>query len=209
MNIQDKIKFYQTETDQITDSELLQAVLAITAKIADRLVAEFGIDGLRKAGVAELQKIKGVGPKKATQIRALSMLLPRMLSKPLFGTKFTCSKEVYNYIGPKISGRSQESFWLLLLNNRNRIVGEVMVSQGGIASCPVNPADVFRAAIKEEARSIILAHNHPSGDPEPSQEDQDLTKRLCLAADGLGIPILDHLVVCEHSYVSFADKGII
>jgi DNA repair protein RadC len=165
---------------------------------------------MANAGVEELKKVKGIGEKKAIQVKAIVEFSRRLYQKPLEkGAKFTSSFAVFQAYAPLLKGRLQESFWVVLLNNRNQVIKHVQISEGCLASCPVDPRAVFNQAVREGACCLICLHNHPSGDCEPSQEDRELTGRLQKAGELLGVKVLDHLVIAEDSYVSFADRGMI
>jgi DNA repair protein RadC len=198
-----------TQGYSLTNQELLSTLFG--EKIAEILLTHFpDFQALAQAGIAELKEIAGVGEKKAAQVKAIVEFSRRIYQKPMErGSKFTSSRDVFNAYGSLLKGRLQESFWVLLLDSRNRVIKHVQVSEGMMGSCPVDPKDVFRTAIKEGAISLILLHNHPSGDPEPSQEDKALTEKLKEIGNLFGIRVLDHLVVADNDYVSFADRFII
>jgi len=118
-----------------------------------------------------------------------------------------CSADAYAYLRPIVQKRKQESFWVFYLDSCNRIIGKREICRGSVSMCIVQPREVFGPALVRRASSIMLAHNHPSGDPTPSQEDFNLTKRLADAGKLLGITIMDHLVVCQNGYFSFRDSA--
>lgn len=118
-----------------------------------------------------------------------------------------CSAEAYALIAPIVRRRKQESFWVFYVDPRNRVIGKREVCRGSLASCSVHPREVFGPAYTRRAAAIIVAHNHPSGDPTPSQDDERLTDLLCRIGQMMGIPVLDHLVVGKDGYYSFRDQG--
>ena len=118
-----------------------------------------------------------------------------------------CSAEAYEAIGASLARRTQERFWVVALDARNRPLSRHLVAQGSLASCMVHPREVFAPLVRRRAAAAILVHNHPSGDPTPSPEDERLTERLVEAGRLLGIAVLDHLVVARDGYYSFRDAG--
>jgi len=119
------------------------------------------------------------------------------------------SRDVADLMGPLAANLDREHFWLLALDGKNRVTALHVVSVGSLTAALVHPREVFVAAILAKAASIVLVHNHPSGDPSPSAEDLALTKRLCEVGDLVGIKVLDHLVLGEDSFRSFADEGLL
>lgn len=201
-----KILYNITETDRISDSELVQSVLTVNAETADAVLDHVGgVKGLKD--VERIGEIKGIDLGKTARIRAAELLGRRMNETSMQGDKFTSSKAVYAHFAPKLEGSRHEEFWALFLDNRNRIVGEYQVAVGGWTCCQIDPKCLFQKALLAGALSIILVHNHPSGDPNPSSEDHDMTSRLKTGAESLGLTILDHVIVASDAYFSFADTG--
>jgi DNA repair protein RadC len=156
----------------------------------------------------ELQKVKGIGPAKAILIRAAFELSTRRLTStgkklPLIGS----SKDAYVYLGPILSSKNYEEFWILLLNRRNQIIKPYKVSEGGISGTVADPRRIFKTALENSASGMILCHNHPSGNLKPSEADIRLTKKIKAGGDQLDISILDHIIIAGTSYYSFADEG--
>jgi DNA repair protein RadC len=165
---------------------------------------------IERAGVAELSGIGGICTQKATAVHAALELGRRLVETPLYrGQSFTSSREVFEAYAPRLGGCEQETFWVLLLDQQNRVVKQIQIVSGSVNRCPLSPQDVFAPALREKAVRLILLHNHPSGDPEPSQDDRSLTQRLQKIAQLLNIEILDHLIICDQRYVSFADRGLL
>jgi len=174
------------------------------------LWAAYGEDwaALGRATAAELAQHSGVGPAKAATLAAALELGRRAASRPMeFGTAFRSSDQVYAHYGVRVAGLKRERFFCLLLDARNRCLREETVSEGSLTGSLVHPREAFRAAVREAASAVIFAHNHPSGDPSPSREDVELTRRLCDAGKVLGIRVLDHVVLGHGNYYSFADEG--
>jgi DNA repair protein RadC len=173
--------------------------------ILDRLG---GVAGLAQCGIEELCTVPGVGEAKAAQLKAAIELGKRALAGPLTkGTKITSSRDLFTHYHPALRDLRHEIFKVVLLDAKHAIIRDATVSEGSLTLSIVHPREVFTLAVKESAAAVIFLHNHPSGDPSPSQEDRVLTARLVSAGEVLGIRVLDHLVVGDGRYVSFADQG--
>jgi DNA repair protein RadC len=173
--------------------------------ILDRLG---GIAGLAQCGIEELCTVPGVGEAKAAQLKAALELGKRALAGPLAkGTKITSSRDVFVHYHSTLRDLRHEVFKVILLDAKHAIMRDATVSEGSLTLSIVHPREVFTLAVKESAAAVIFLHNHPSGDPTPSPEDRVLTARLVSAGEILGIRVLDHLVVGDGHYVSFADQG--
>jgi DNA repair protein RadC len=161
-----------------------------------------------RLSVRELQKIKGIGKAKAiTLVSAFELGRRRKNTNVEIKPKVTSSKDVYNYIQADLSDLLHEEFWILLLNRANRIEKKIRISTGGVSATVVDPKLIYKYALENLASYIILIHNHPSGNMKPSQADLILTKKLCEAGDFLETPVLDHVIICNHTWYSFADEG--
>jgi len=162
------------------------------------------------ASVTELAEIRGIGLAKASQVMAAIELGRRAVSeKNGNNLSFRCSEEVANYYIPLLKDLKKEQFRVLLLDIKNRVIKEVLISQGSLTSSIVHPREVIKPVIKNSAASVIFIHNHPSGDPEPSIDDIEITNRLCKSCSILGISVLDHIIVAESGYFSFKQKQMI
>lgn len=167
------------------------------------------LERLAHASIADLMTVKGVGRAKAVEIRAAIELGKRALRAPLEpGRRLTSSAEVYEALRGRFAGEKREQFLLLALNNKNEILRVITVSIGNLTQSLVHPREVFREAIREAAAAVICVHNHPSGDPAPSEDDHLVTLKLRRAGELLGIRVLDHIIVGRESYFSFADEGL-
>src|SRR5262249_3037189 len=174
-------------------------------EILDRLG---GLSGLARCGIDELCAVPGVGAAKAAQLKAALALGKRALASPLSrGTKITSSRELFEHYHPALLDLRHEIFKLVLLDAKHAIVRDATVSEGSLTLSFVHPREVFTMAVRESAAAVIFLHNHPSGDPTPSQEDRVLTARLVSAGEVLGIRVLDHLVVGDGRYISFPDQS--
>jgi DNA repair protein RadC len=120
---------------------------------------------------------------------------------------FACAADIYSRMKSYFSELGQEEFWVLLCDVKNQVTGSTMISRGSLDASLVHPREVFRPAVAGTAANVVLVHNHPSGDPEPSSEDIEMTHRLCEAGRLLGIPVLDHIVLGRDNYVSLAERG--
>ncbi|WP_246608352.1 RadC family protein [Paenibacillus agaridevorans] len=157
----------------------------------------------------ELLSIEGVGKARARQIVA-TLKLSRFISAPLPSIDTIRSPEdVYRLLEPEFRHLKQEQFVCLFLNTKNGVVAKEVISIGSLNACIVHPREVFRPAIKRSCASIICAHNHPSGNPDPSPEDISLTQRLIESGAIIGIEVLDHIVVGNGTYVSLKERGVI
>ena len=173
--------------------------------ILDRLG---GVAGLAQCGIEELCAVPGVGEAKAAQLKAALELGKRALAGPLTkGTKITSSRDLFIHYHPTLRDLRHEVFKVILLDAKHAIMRDATVSEGSLTLSIVHPREVFTLAVRESAAAVIFLHNHPSGDPTPSQEDRVLTARLVSAGEVLGIRVLDHLVVGDGCYISFADQG--
>jgi len=167
-----------------------------------------GLQGLANRGLDELCTVAGIGPAKAAQVKAGIELGKRALAAPLStGTRIGCSQDLFNHYHPLLRDFRHEVFKVILLDAKHTIIRETTVSEGSLTLSIVHPREVFNLAVRESAAAVIFLHNHPSGDPQPSAEDRELTARLVAAGELLGIRVLDHLVVGDRAYVSFADRG--
>lgn len=196
-----------------TDEQLLKSLVKETrAGSFKMLLSEHGLDDLiYDLTPQELVQVDGVGPKTAERLVALQELLRRLHSRRLkhLGYSIKSPSDVFNLMYPVLGHLKVEEFHVLLLNTKNRVIGDpIMISRGGLNASLVDPRSVFRIAIKKAAASMILVHCHPSGNPEPSREDKAITDRLVKIGNLIGVKILDHLIVGS-SYYSFKENELI
>jgi len=179
--------------------------------IAQELLAKFGnIKAISHATIEELSQIKGIGLAKAAQIKACFELGKREELEPESkGFDIKNPEAVVKAIRTSIKDKAKEHFKLILLNPRNKIIGISTISIGTLNASLVHPREVFKDAIMHSAASVILAHNHPSGDPEPSEDDLTITKRLTEAGKILGVEVIDHIIVGKNSFFSFKEKALV
>ncbi len=198
----------------LSDAELLAIILKTGNKdenvidMSNRLISRYGFDKLSSCSLNELQEINGIGPAKACQIVALFELNKRHSYSKLQGKPIKTAKDVFEYCSPKMSSLDREQFMILHLDAKNRVIKDEIVSVGALTGTIAHPREVFKSAIKESAHSVILVHNHPSGDPMPSDEDKDMTKRLFDAGELLGIKVLDHVIVGKEGWYSLKETNV-
>lgn len=165
---------------------------------------------LARQSVKDLQKTKGIGPAKAIVIKAALQLAVCLAGENLGQlNRLSSSREVAEYLRQRLQHENHEVFLALYLNQGNKIMGLETISEGGMTATVVDVRIVVRKALEYHATSIILCHNHPSGNLQPSQSDRKLTDRIKAAAQLLDITVLDHLIVSDRGYYSFADEGIL
>jgi DNA repair protein RadC len=186
----------------LSAQELLQVILGrgiageSVAITAQKLLSKFGsLQKLSEASIEELSEFKGIGSSKATQLKAVFEIGRRISTQtpPYKGRELADPEKVYRLLKSKLSDYHKEHFYIIPINSRNFSIAEI--SLGSINASIVHPREVFAEAIKSKAVSVIFAHNHPSGDPEPSEDDLILTKRLAEAGKILGIEVVDHIIV--------------
>ena len=179
--------------------------------IAQELLVEFGnIKAISEATLEELSQIKGIGIAKAAQIKACFEFGKRQDLEPeLKDFDIKDPQSIVKAIRAGIKDKAKEHFKLILLNTRNKIIGISTISIGSINASIVHPREVFKDAIMHNAYSVVLAHNHPSGDSEPSEDDLTITKRLVDAGKILGIEVIDHIIITKNGFFSFKEKVLI
>jgi len=202
----------------LSDAELIAILISSGSKdesavdLAKRILAsvDYNLQSLAKLNVQDLMQFKGIGEAKAISIiTALELGKRRRLEKALALKKITASKAVYEVMQPLIGDLKHEEFWVLYLNNSNVILSKQCLSKGGLTGTLVDVRLVFKPALSLLATGIILCHNHPSGALTPSESDKKLTQKIKNAGATLDIKILDHLIVTEKKYFSFADENLL
>lgn len=167
------------------------------------------LNALGKLTIQQLMKFKGIGEAKAISIIAAMELGRRRRTEDVVDlTKITSSQTIFQIMQPIIGELPHEEFWIIYLNNSNKVISKSQLSKGGITGTLVDTRLVFKVALEMGATSLILCHNHPSGTIVPSDADKLITKKLKLAGDSLDVKVLDHLIITETKYYSFADEGI-
>ncbi len=168
------------------------------------------LNKLGKLSIFDLQKFKGIGDAKAISIiTALELGRRRRIEEALELPQITSSSAIFNLMQPLIGELQHEEFWIVYLNNSNKVLHKEQLSKGGLTGTLVDVRLVFKKAIELFSTAIILCHNHPSGKLQPSQADKSITSKLKLAGETLDIKVLDHIIITENAYFSFADENII
>ena len=206
----------QLGAQALTTSELLAILLRTGTReegvlqLAERIQQEHrGLRGLAGADIADLSAIRGLGPAKAATIAAAFELGRRRAlegddERPLIGSP----EDLVRLLQPELELLPQEEFRVLALDTRHRVLASRMLSRGSVSSAPVRVAEAFREAVRRNASAIAVAHNHPSGDPEPSPDDVETTRALEAAGDLLGIRVLDHVVIGHGRWISMRQSGL-
>lgn len=204
-------------SEALSAQEILALILGRGVKgesvmvTAQRLLSRFGnLKGVANASIEELTEIRGIGPAKAAQIKA-AVELSKRLEAPVDEREKPVVKspeDVVSIVKSQLKGKKKEHFLVLCLDTRNNVINCRAISMGSLDTSIVHPREVFKEAISSSAASVILVHNHPSGDPGPSKEDIELTKRLAKAGEILGIDVLDHIIVCDKSHSSLKAKNL-
>ncbi|MGB9934193.1 RadC family protein [Thermodesulfovibrio yellowstonii] len=202
--------------EALSDAQLLAIVLRTGSNgktvidTAIELLQRFGgLRGLEDASISDLKNFKGLGIAKIAQIKASFELGKRALSEKVQEQIFNSAETVYNYFFPSLNGLKKEVFITLLVDTKLRLLREVKVSEGTLNQSLIHPREIFKEAVKESAYALILIHNHPSGDPTPSEQDIEITKKLKKASEILEIPILDHVIIGSGKYFSMKERGVV
>ncbi|TCS79059.1 RadC family protein [Tepidibacillus fermentans] len=203
--------------EQLSSSELLAIILRTGStnesvlQLATKILSKFEtLQSLYDVTIEELMMIKGVGKAKAIEIKAAIEFGKRIVkATPTEKETIRSPRDVFAYLGEDMRFLRQEHFVAILLDTKNHIIAKETISVGSLNASIVHPREVFKPAIKKSASAMIVAHNHPSGDPSPSREDIEITKRLYQAGEILGIDLLDHVIIGEDKYTSLKEKGLI
>ncbi|RYJ50793.1 DNA repair protein RadC [Flavobacterium petrolei] len=201
----------------LSDAELIAILIGSGSRsesavdLSKRILASVdnNLNALGKLALSQLMQFKGIGEAKAISIiAALELGRRRRGEDAVELKKITSSKIIFEIMQPIIGELPHEEFWIIYMNNSNKVIAKSQLSKGGITGTLVDVRIVFKTALEMGATALILCHNHPSGTLIPSDADKHITKKLKLAGDSLEIKVLDHLIVTEASYFSFADEGI-
>ena len=199
----------------LTDAELVAILLrtGTAEKSALDIASELTADGglyKRLASITrlnELMNIKGLGQAKAATVLAALEIGRRIASaKPVEKIHLSCPQDVAEFLMPRLRYAVKEQFIVILLNGKNKVVGTEVISEGSLSSSVVHPREVYASALLHHAAAIMVAHNHPSGDPKPSDEDREITSLLAQSGKVLGIPLVDHIVIGDGTYYSFLEN---
>ena len=203
--------------DNLSTQELLALIIEKGGRgqtvltLAQNLLAHFGnLQNIKNASIEELKKVKGIGFATACKIQAAFKLGEKAeLHIPKFGEKIKKPETVFNLLKNEIGNKMKENFYILSLTTRNNLISVDKVSTGTLSASLAHPREVFLPAIKNSASTVIIVHNHPSGDTQPSEDDLEITKRLVEAGKILGVDVVDHIIVAKDNYFSFKDKGLL
>ncbi|MEL1252566.1 DNA repair protein RadC [Flavobacterium sp. DGU38] len=201
----------------LSDAELIAILIGSGSRnesavdLSKRILASVDtLNSLGKMSLPQLTNFKGIGEAKAIAIiAALELGRRRRAEDTVELAKITSSKIVFEIMQPIIGELPHEEFWVLFLNNSNKVILKSQLSKGGISGTIVDVRIVFKLALENGATGLILCHNHPSGGLIPSEADKHITKKIKLAGDQLDVKVLDHLIITETKYYSFADEGIL
>lgn len=211
-------KMLEKGVRSLSDAELIAILIGsgnldeTAVEVSRRILVSVNnnLNELGKKSITDLQKFKGIGPAKAITITAAMELgRRRKETEPEEKAKITTSSDAAVIFKPLLSDLPHEEFWVLLLNRNNLVIDKFMVSQGGLAGTIIDVRIILKTALEKLACSMVLCHNHPSGNLTPSEADKDITKKIREAGRYMDIPVLDHLIIGNDAYFSFADEGLI
>jgi DNA repair protein RadC len=210
-------KFLEGGLDRFSDEEVVEFLLSLGTPRKDvkpqarEALSKFGsLSKVLSAPVNKLAEIRGIGPKNALCLNLVHQVARRYLKDRAKGKEFfKSSQAVFDYLFHSMRDLKREVFKVLFLNRKNELIADQDVFQGSLTGSAVYPREIITEALERKAASLVFVHNHPSGDPSPSQEDRKLTRDLVWAAELLMIKILDHVIIGQNSYYSFADDGLI
>lgn len=201
--------------EALSTIELLAILLGSGTKncsvlqLAAQLMARFGsLSALSDASLRELSSLKGIGFAKAVQLKAAFTLHDRLPLRPIEKVRFDKASKIYDLVGSELKKEKVEVIMVILLDARKRLIHREIAGKGILDQILVHPREIFHLAIRHRAHSIVIAHNHPSGDPAPSQQDLEMTHILQKSGQILGIQLTDHLIVAGETYVSFAESNL-
>lgn len=199
----------------LSDAELLAIILVngysgkTSVEIAKNLLAKFGnLRNLMKASYSEMKDTFGIGEAKYAQIKAALEIGVRLAQEKILpGRRIQKAQDIVDYYYAEMRDKKKELFHIVLLDIRYQIIRDVLVSMGSLSETIVHPREVMKEVVKESAAAVIFLHNHPSGNPQPSQQDITLTDRLCKSCQMMGVKVLDHIIIGEGQFYSFAQMG--
>ncbi|KAF2519846.1 JAB domain-containing protein [Flavobacterium salilacus subsp. salilacus] len=211
-------KLMQKGKTALSDAELIAILIGSGSRnesaveLSKRILASVdnNLNALGKLSLQQLMQFKGIGEAKAISIAAAMELGRRRREEDGIDLKqITSSRAVFQIMQPIIGELPHEEFWIIYLNNSNKVIYKNQLSKGGITGTVVDVRIVFKTALEQNAVGIIVVHNHPSGNLRPSDEDKNITRQLKTAGKSLNISVLDHVIVTENGYYSFADEGVL
>jgi DNA repair protein RadC len=209
-------KLASVGSENLTSAELIALLLSSGTQnlnavdIGKELIKKFKtLENLSQASLKELQEMEGIGPAKAIKLQAAFQLSRNMYKEKAEDQLSNCNNpsDVARIFIPILGHRKQEIFSIALLNSAGQFIRDQEITKGTINASLIHPREVFRFAIKDAATSVILVHNHPSGNLSPSNEDLSITDQLIAAGETIGIPVLDHLIIAGNDYLSLKEAG--
>jgi DNA repair protein RadC len=210
-------RFIEGGIERFTDEEVIEFLLTLGTPRKDvklqarEALKQYGtLSGVLSASLDELKTIKGLGEKNVLYLKLVHEVAGRYLRDRVIKAQFfNSSKAVYEYLFHSMRDLKREVFRVLFLNRKNELISDQDVFQGGLTGSAVYPAEIMKLTLNSNAAALVFVHNHPSGDPQPSAEDRSLTKNLVFASQLISIQVLDHIIIGNNRYYSFADEGII
>jgi len=209
---QPRERFLKHGPEVLSDAELFAIILRTgvvgenVMEMSNRLISEFGLVNLFECSLKELQVIKGIGPNKAMQLLAMVELGKRYDQEKNSIKKITCAEDVFKLFHNDFKNKKQEHFSILMLNTKNNIIKREPLTIGILNASVIHPREVFKPAIKNSCNKIILVHNHPSGDPTPSEEDLEITRKMIEVGEELDIKVLDHVIIGGDKWWSWKER---
>ena len=208
-------RFLKHGPEVLSDAELFAVILRTgtvgenVMEVSNKLISKFGLVNLFDCSLKELEEVRGIGKNKAMQLLAMAELGKRYNKEKRSNiiTKISCAQEVFNLFKEDLEDKKQEHFYIVMLNNQNNIIGKELLTKGILDASIIHPREIFKSAIRNSSSKIILVHNHPSGNPEPSREDLDITKRLMEAGEIVDIKIIDHVIIGGDEWWSWAEEN--
>ncbi len=198
----------------LSTGELLAIILRTGNKkenvleLSNRLIKEYSLQTLSRLRISRLKKTLGIGETKACQLIACFELGKRRAFLKNGNKAINCAKDIAEFLMPELSNLKKEHFVGLFLDSRKKIIKHETIFIGSLDSSIIHPREIFKIALEESAAAIILVHNHPSGDPDPSIEDIEVTKQIAEAGNVLGVQVLDHVIIGNNRYISLKEKGL-
>lgn len=210
-------RFVEGGIDRFSDEEVIEFLLTLGTPQKDvkmparQLLKRYGtLSKVLSAPVSELTEIRGLGPKNSIYLKIIHQIAGRYLRDRAKGSEFfNSSKAVFDFLFHSMRDLKREIFKVLFLNRKNELIDDQDLFQGGLTGSAVYPREIMHTALEKHAAALVFAHNHPSGDPTPSPEDRRLTRDLVWSARLLMIQVLDHVIIGNNRYYSFADQGLI
>ncbi|MEA1913528.1 MAG: DNA repair protein RadC [candidate division WOR-3 bacterium] len=211
-------KFIKSGISSFNDYEIVELLLTLGTPRKDckqqakEAIKKFKtLRGVLEAPMEEIQEIKGIGPHNSFGIKLFQEISERYLKEKIVGEEIQLksSKAVFDYLYQSMQKNKKEIFRVMFLDGKNKLIEVEDLFEGSLTSSAVYPREIMKKAIKYDAVSLIFVHNHPSGNPEPSQSDQDITENLVFTGNLMEIKVLDHIIIGDNKYYSFADEGLI